>query len=54
MIPDTFDDTTGVEFKELKSLVCDDLGNMIVIDSASYQLQVIDIQGKLLGSLKVK
>ena len=54
MIPDTFDDTTGVEFKELKSLVCDDLGNMIVIDSASDQLQIIDIEGKLLGPVKVK
>ena len=54
MIPNTFDHTSGVEFGELRSLVCDDLGNMIVIDSATNQLQVLDIHGKLLGELKVK
>ena len=54
MIPDTFDNTSGVDFGDLRSLVCDDLGNMIVVDSASDQLQIIDIQGKLLGSVKVK
>ena len=53
MIPDTFENT-GVEFAELKSLVCDDLGNMIVIDSANDQLQIIDIRGVLIGSVKVK
>ena len=54
MIPDTFDNTSGVDFGDLRSLVCDDLGNMIVVDSTSDQLQIIDIQGKLLGSVKVK
>ena len=53
MIPDT-DENTVVEFAELKSLVCDDLGNMIVIDSANDQLQIIDIRGRLMGSVKVK
>ena len=53
MIPDTFDNTTGVEFRDLKSLVCDDLGNMLVIDSGSDKLQIIDINGKLLGCVKV-
>ena len=54
MIPDTFNNTSGVEFRELKSLVCDDLGNMIVVDSATDQLQVFDIHGTRLGSLQVK
>ena len=53
MIPDT-DENTVVKFAELKSLVCDDLGNMIVIDSANDQLQIIDIRGRLMGSVKVK
>ena len=54
MVPDTFDNTTGVEFGDLKSLVTDDLGTMIVVDSANDQLQIIDIHGKLLGCVKVK
>ena len=53
MIPDT-DENSGVKFGELKSLVCDDLGNMIVIDSANDQLQIIDIRGRLVGSVKVR
>ena len=53
MIPDT-DENSGVEFGELKSLVCDDLGNMIVIDSANDQLQIFDIRGRLIGSVKVR
>ena len=53
MIPDTFD-TTGVEFGALTSLVCDDLGNMMVVDSASDQLRIFDIRGKMIGTVKVK
>ena len=53
MIPDT-DEKTGVEFGDLRSLVVDDLGNMIVVDSASDQLQVFDIGGSLIGTVKVK
>ena len=53
MIPDT-DQKTGVEFGDLRSLVVDDLGNMIVVDSASEQLQVFDIGGSLIGTVKVK
>ena len=54
MIPDTFNNSSGVEFGELKSLVCDDLGNMIVIDSTTDMLKVIDIHGTLRGSLQVR
>ena len=54
MIPDTFNNSSGVEFGELKSLVCDDLGNMIVIDSITDSIKVIDIHGTLLGSLQVR
>ena len=53
MIPDTFD-TSGVEFGALTSLVCDDLGNMMVVDSASDQLRIFDIRGKMIGTVKVK
>ena len=52
LIPDE-EDLSGLEFKAVTSLVCDDLGNMIVIDTSTEKLQILDKYGKYLGSVMV-
>ena len=52
LIPDE-EDQSGLEFRELSSIVFDSEGNMIVVDSRSDQLKVLDKDRRYIGVVKV-
>ena len=52
LIPDE-EDQSGLEFRELRELVFDSEGNMIVVESRSDQLKVLDKERRYIGVVKV-
>ena len=52
LIPDE-EDQSGLEFRELRELLFDSVGNMIVVDKRSEHLKVLDKDRRYIGDVKV-